>query len=121
MSCFVKIKKDDEYFIINTESVESVFPDAPGSIIKLLNGGTIRTFAEIDGIAAALIPTQQTSPTAEKYSDSETVAPSTLGEKVTIHRRRYFNNGEMGGYLFYGVTGYASKEEIAEIFKKLPR
>ncbi|HDL6695793.1 TPA: hypothetical protein ACXR7K_002841 [Yersinia enterocolitica] len=121
MSNFVKINKGDKYFILNTESVESVFPDAPGSIIKLLNGDPIRTFAEIDDIAAALIPAKQTCPTAEECSECETMNPASLGEKITIHRRRYFDNGEMAGYLFFGVTGYATKEEIAELFKKLPR
>ncbi|CQH41998.1 hypothetical protein [Yersinia enterocolitica] len=121
MSNFVKIKKDDKYFILNTESVESVFPDAPGSIIKLLNGDSIRTFAEIDVIAAALVPSKEAGHTAEEYSECETINPASLGEEITIHRRRYFNHGEVAGYLFFGVTGCATKEVVAAVFEKLPR
>ncbi|EMZ5860591.1 hypothetical protein ABEH95_002990 [Yersinia enterocolitica] len=121
MPNFVKIKSGNDYLILNTEVVDSVFKGDEQRKINCKGGLTISTDATFDDITAALIPAKQTCPTAEEYSDSETIAPSTLGEKVTIHRRRYFNNGEMAGYLFYGVTGYASKEEIAEIFKKLPR
>lgn len=121
MPNFVKIKLSNSYLIINANNVDSVMDCVDYRLIHQIDGGRIRTMAALDDITAALIPAKQTSTTAEKYSDSETIAPSTLGEKVTIHRRRYFNNGEMAGYLFYGVTGYASKEEIAEVFEKLPR
>ncbi|CNJ74411.1 TPA: hypothetical protein U5E00_004266 [Yersinia enterocolitica] len=121
MSNLVEIKSTGSNIIINVATIDSVMDCGEYRQINQLSGEYIRTMATLADITAALIPAKQTCPTAEEYSDSETIAPSTLGEKVTIHRRRYFNNGEMAGYLFYGVTGYASKEEIAEVFEKLPR
>lgn len=121
MSNFVKIKSGNDYLILNTAIVDSVFKGGEQRKINCNGGLTIYTDATFDDIAAALIPAKQTCSTVEEYSECETINPASLGEEITIHRRRYFNNGEMGGYLFYGVTGYASKEEIAEIFKKLPR
>ncbi|WP_227731479.1 hypothetical protein [Yersinia proxima] len=121
MSNFVKIKSGNDYLILNTEIVNSVFKSDGKRKINCKGGLTIYTDATFDDITAALIPSKDAGPTAEEYSDSETINPSTLGDRVTIHRRRYFDNGEMAGYLFFGVTGYATKEEIAAVFEKLPR
>ncbi|ELW7371527.1 TPA: hypothetical protein ACGIZ8_000470 [Yersinia enterocolitica] len=121
MPNFVKIKSGNDYLILNTEIVDSVFKGDGQRKINCNGGLTIYTDATFDDIAAALIPSKDPSPTTEEYSDSQTIDPATLGDKVTIHRRRYFDNGEMAGYMFFGVTGYAGKEKIAAIFEKLPR
>ncbi|WP_392433164.1 hypothetical protein ACF3VQ_01915 [Yersinia sp. HM-2024] len=105
MSNFVKIKKDDKYFILNTESVESVLPDAPGSIIKFLNGDTIRTFAEIDDIAAAIIP-----------ADGK---PVTLGREETVFRRRYYHNDAHAGFILYANESDFDDEMKGDVIREM--
>ncbi|MFW5392990.1 hypothetical protein V1951_17020 [Yersinia sp. 2544 StPb PI] len=137
MSNFVKIKKDDKYFILNTESVESVFPDAPGSIIKLLNGDPIRTFAEIDDIAAALIPALKSGTVIDAvtiYPPQESAKPEStvedkqitggvmLNTEETIFRRRYYHNGAHAGFILYANEsdfGDEMKEDIARKIEEL--
>lgn len=137
MSNFVKIKKDDKYFILNTESVESVFPDAPGSIIKLLNGDPIRTFAEIDDIAAALIPALKSGTVIDAvtiYPPQESARPESAAEdkqsagrvmlntEKTIFRRRYYHNGAHAGFILYANEsdfGDEMKEDIARKIEEL--
>lgn len=115
MSNFVKIKKDDKYFILNTESVESVFPDAPGSIIKLLNGDPIRTFAEIDVIAAALIPVE-----AKQFVAIDTDSkPVALRSEGTIFRRRYYHNDAHAGFILFANEPDFSDEMKADIDRKI--
>ncbi|HDL7481026.1 hypothetical protein [Yersinia sp. 2466 StPb PI] len=121
MSNFVKIKSGNDYLILNTAIVDSVFKGGEQRKINCNGGLTIYTDATFDDIAAALIPAKQTCPTVEEYSECETINPASLGEEITIHRRRYFNHGEVAGYLFFGVTGCATKEEVAAVFEKLPR
>ncbi|HEI6706361.1 TPA: hypothetical protein SJ143_000801 [Yersinia enterocolitica] len=134
MSNFVKIKKDDKYFILNTESVESVFPDASGSIIKLLNGDPICTFAEIDDIAAALIPAVKSGTVIDAvsiYPPQESVKPeSAVGDKQdangvmlnteeTIFRRRYYHNGAHAGFILYAKESDFGDEMKKDIARKI--
>ncbi|HFF8642767.1 TPA: hypothetical protein ACGE8N_004158 [Yersinia enterocolitica] len=121
MSNFVKIKSGNDYLILNTAIVNSVFKGDEKRQINCKGGLTISTDATFDDITAALIPSKEAGPTAEEYSECETINPASLGEEITIHRRRYFNHGEVAGYLFFGVTGCATKEEVAAVFEKLPR
>ncbi|WP_186370184.1 hypothetical protein [Yersinia vastinensis] len=134
MSNFVKIKKDDKYFILNTERVESVFPDAPGSIIKLLNGDPIRTFAEIDDIAAALIPAVKSGTVIDAvsiYPQQESAKPESTAEdkqdangvmlntEETIFRRRYYHNGAHAGFILYANEPDLSNEMEEDIARKI--